>query len=391
VKSNKEKINPMELIIKKSELFSMYGEELTDSEKERALRDFHARRPPRWCGLTVHVTINCPFQCAYCYIEDMGFKFDGPRPYPLSSKELVYAILSNPCFLPSRHGTLIAIGAVSEPFIFPSKALEYLRELAKLGNPIQFSTKQYISKNLAEKIASIAIEYNTPISPLITIITMQKYDILERFAPPPEKRLDSIKNLRDAGLKPVLFLRPLIPGINLDEIEDILEAAKDSGAVGVVIGGFRVTRRIINRLESLGLNTVLIKERLKIIDEKQRNVPLPEKKIAMNKAKKKGLITWASTCCANSWNANVPCPSACFIDGPCTKCPNFCSYPADTPNASEVIKALQELNINAKIKGPRVLMLNYPFKGADMLVRNISRRSVKVVKKFKRSISLASN
>ncbi len=370
------KVNPLELISKKQELLLEFSELLTDSEKLRALNDPHSKKPPRWCGITVHFTVNCPFRCAYCYIEDMGFSFNDPRPYSLSGKELAYALLSNPTFLLGRTGTLLAIGAVSEPFIFFNEALDKISWLARLGNPIQFSTKQYISSSLAQKLANISLEYNAPISPLITIITLQNYDALEKYAPPPEKRFDSIKNLRDAGLRPVLFLRPIIPGVNLNEIEKIVRKAKDSGAVGVVVGGFRVTTKILERLESEGINTREIKARLKKIDDVQRNVPLPEKKNILRQIRVVGLIPWASACCANSWNANVPCPSACFISGPCTKCPNMCSYPNDCPDAKLVEDALLKLGVKVRVHGSKVKLLNYPFKGVEMLVRNISRRPV---------------
>ncbi len=374
------RVDPLELIDLKLKLLSEIGNLLNSSEKERAIKDQHSKRLVRWCGLTIHFTINCPFKCSYCYIEDMGFKFSDPKPYPLSGKELVYSLLLNPNFLPGRTGTLLAIGAVSEPFIFLNNALDKLDWLARLGNPIQFSTKQYISASYATKIREISEKYNTPISPLITIITLENADLLEPNAPDPERRLDTIKNLRDAGLFPILFLRPLIPGVNLHEVERILIEARKAGAIGVVVGSFRVTGKIIERLREHEINVSEIEKRVKRIDNVQRPVPLPEKKIIIEKIKNLGMIPWASACCANSWTAKVPCPSACFIQGPCTKCPNNCNYPRDVPNANRVELALLRLGIKARVKGKKVVLENYPFKGVEMLVRNISRR-IPIVKK----------
>jgi len=374
------KFNPIELLENKRKLLLEFGSRLSESQRIKVLNDPHAKRSPRWCGMTIHVTINCPFGCVYCYIEDMGFKFGNPKPYPLSGAELVYALLNNKYFLPGKFGTLIAVGSVSEPFIFPNKALEYLENLAELGNPIQFSTKQYISSSLAEKIANISKEKGAPINPLVTIITLSKANTLEKYAPSPEKRLDSIKNLRDAGLKPVLFLRPVIPGINDREILDVLKAAKDAGAYGVVIGGFRVTMKILNRLKEAGLDVFEIVRRMKIIDNKQRLVPFPEKKRIIEQSRKIGLIPWASTCCANAWNANVPCPSVCFIDGKCTRCPNACHFLRDSPDENLVMEALKRLGIKAKIRNKFVLIDKSEERQIEFLVRTISRRGVKFVK-----------
>ena len=378
------RVKPLEILELKDRLLNEFSVLLSDSEKVRALSDPHSKRAPRWCGITVHFTVNCPFSCAYCYIEDMGFSFSNPSPYPLSGREIAFALLSNPAFLPGVTGTLIAVGAVSEPFIFFSDALGKLRWLARLGNPIQFSTKQYISSTMAENIYRISYETSTPISPLVTIVTLEHYRELEKNAPSPERRLDGIKNMRDAGLKPILFLRPIMPGINSNEIDNILRSARDAGASGVVVGGFRITRKIAERLENLGFDLSEITRRLKKIDDKQRSVPLPEKKTIIEKAKQYGLIPWASACCANSWNAKVPCPSACFISGPCTMCPNMCSYPQHVPQEKEIIEALSRLNIRAEIKGDKMKILNQPFKGISMLVRNLSRRSVILSRRSKR-------
>ena len=44
---------------------------LSPEERREALRDHHAKRPPRPCGITIHTGIGCPLGCAYCYIYDM--------------------------------------------------------------------------------------------------------------------------------------------------------------------------------------------------------------------------------------------------------------------------------------------------------------------------------
>jgi len=378
------KPRPLEIINFKNKLLEQYEHILSEKEKIKALEDPHAFRSPRWCGITVHVAINCPYNCIYCYIEDMGFKHSKPIPYPLSGKELIYALLKNPAFLPGKTGTLIAIGSVSEPFSLPNKALEFIEELSKLGNPIQFSTKSYITPSLANKLATIDNENPSSINPLITVITIEKSNILEPLAPSPEKRFDSIKNLRDAGLKPVLFLRPIIPGVNDNEILDVLKKAKEAGAYGVVFGSFRITERILRKLENVGLNTALIKQRVKKIDYRQRAINLPEKEKFIQLAKNIGLIPWKSACCANSWNAQVPCASACFIDGPTTRCPNLCAFPKNSADKNELAKALDLLGIKARIKGPYVKILNYPHAGVEFLVRTLGRYATILPKHVKR-------
>jgi len=378
------KPKPMALINKKHELLEVYRKELNEEERAKAVKDAHSKRSPRWCGITIHVGINCPYNCAYCYIEDMGFKHRDWKPYPLNGKELVYAVLNNPAFYPGKLGTLIAIGSVTEPLANREHFLDYLEKLARLGNPIQFSTKSYIDEKLSKKISEINKSLPSEINPLITIVTFESYKSLEKGAPPPDKRLKTIENLANAGLKPVLFLRPIIPGINMNEIEQILREAKEHGAFGVVFGSLRVTKRTVKKLEDLGFDTREILKRVKKLDDRQRSINLPEKEDFIKLARKAGLIPWKSTCCANSWNSNVPCPSVCFIDGPTTRCPNLCSYPRNSANDEEIKKALTTLGLRFKIGREYIIIKNRPFKGVEFAVRTLTRRAVKLVGKRKK-------
>ncbi|MET1159446.1 MAG: radical SAM protein, partial [Thermoprotei archaeon] len=227
----------------------------------KALKDPHTRRKPRPCGFTIHTGIGCSLKCIYCYIEDMGFQWS-IREYPLTGLELVYSLLSNPYFVPGERGSLLAIGSVTEPFhgVTRRKTMEYIESIyTYLGNPTQFSTKMYITEREAYELARIS---KSRISPLVTIITIKWAPKLEPLVPPPDKRFETIRNLRRAGLKPFLFLRPVIPGIIEDEYVEILENAHKYGAEGVVIGSLRVTKTIIERLAKIGVPVEEIMYRL---------------------------------------------------------------------------------------------------------------------------------
>lgn len=375
-KRPKNEVKPISLVRNRKKLLQQFKEKLTRKERERAKRDSHSTRDPRWCGITIHVATNCSYSCRYCYIKDMGFKFKHPVPSPLSGKELTFALLNNRSFLPGKGGTLIAMGAVSDPFLVPEKSLAFLTELSKLGNPIQFATKSFLSADMSERIKKIS-RRKSRISPLITIITLAHASVLEPNAPRPEKRFETIKNLANAGLQPVLFLRPVIPKVNTKEVGLIMKKAKKAGAIGVVIGTFRVTRHILNRLEKVGLPTSEVKKRMQKIDEKQRSMPLVEREKLMKKARETGLIPWRSTCCPSSFQSRVPCPSACFLTKFCTNCPNKCTFPKDVPQKQTVEKALNYLRIRGEVKGKNVILRESHI--PKMLVRNLSRRKITTV------------
>jgi len=307
---------------------------LPEESATRARNDYHARKPPRPCGFTVHSVLGCTFACNYCYLPDMGISFSSASPYGLRGEEITYALLSNSYFLPGRLGSLIAVGSVGEPFVDEKgsrKTLEYLAAFSKyLGNPVQFSTKALLSEEHVRALAAMKL----PLSPLVTVISLQNHKVLEPHAPSPEERFLTIKRLRQSGLKPILFLRPLIPGVNLDDVEDIIVEAKNSGAVGVVVGGFRATATNLTRLKKLGVNLSEVEARIKKPPQRGEQVPLSMedlKRKVLNVAREKGLVPFLSACCANNFTAylrdslRAPCPGLDFIEGKfCTECPVGC-------------------------------------------------------------------
>jgi len=315
--------------------------------------DYHARKPPRPCGATVHSVVGCAYRCTYCYLPDMGVSNSVYNTYALSGEEMTYALLSNPSFLPGRLGTLIAIGSLGEPFVDDSafhRTLEHLQAFSRyLGNPTQFSTKSALKETQVRALAAVKL----PLSPLVTLVTLTKSERLEPGAPSPEARLETIKMMRKNGLHPVVFLRPLIPGVNSEEVDDILAASKAHGAVGVVIGGFRVTPLILDRLEKAGFDTSEIRRRVKAELKQGKQLPVElhdVKREALAIAREKGLVPFLSACCANNYTAmlhdglRAPCPGLDYIDGRfCTLCPVNCPSIQTFVDESEVKEFVEKL------------------------------------------------
>ena len=318
----------------------------------KAVADHHAKREPRPCGLTIHPGVGCNLQCVYCYVEDMGFNFRSIKPYGLEGNELAYSLLNNPNFFPTIYGTYLAFGSVTEPFhpIVIKKTLTYLITVDNwLGNPCQVSTKFHVDDNIVLKLASLR---RATINPLITIVTIKRSKTLEPYAPSPELRLETIRSLRKRGLKPMIFLRPLIPGVNDDEIEDIISLGKEAGAYGVIIGGLRVTIKIMERMKKSNFDVKEIEKRMLAVPRGNRQVSVlidDLKDKAIEVAREKGLTPFKSACCANTYNLmlqrnlRVPCPSLCFLRGFCTDCPVNCININVKVDEEDVIYAVNKI------------------------------------------------
>jgi len=302
---------------RKLEVAERLRSKLSDSEVMEAEKDPHARRLPRPCGLTIHTGVSCSYNCIYCYIRDMGFS-GSPRPYPLSGIQLAYALAINPAIALGRGGSLLAFGSVTEPFMPETreKTLEYLSTLSReLENPIQLSTKAYVSKKLAAEVKESCRQGSF----LITIVTLTLHEILEPGAPPPQSRYETMRNLRESGFHVSLFLRPILPGLSFQEFRKIFNKAVESNASGVVLGSMRVTERILDNLRKAGypyINEIL--ERLPEKPHGARQITLREvdlKRRLAAMARELGLKVYPSACAANIEAHGLSC-AACRM-GPC--------------------------------------------------------------------------
>ncbi len=308
-----------EALREKERLRSKLESMLEPREAEEARRDHHARRRPIACGMTIHTGIGCSYGCLYCYVPDMGFPMK-PKPYPLTGLQLVYALASNPYFVPGSYGTLLAFGSVTEPFLPETvgKALEYLRETSRwLGNPQQISTKSVLEDNLLKEFLDAAEER---ISVLISISTLRLANKLEPAAPNPAERFGFMRRLSEALRHVSLFLRPIIPGVTDRELDDILKAAAEAGAKAVIPGSLRVTPGILRRLKASRI--VPVDELLRRLPRSPRGprdqVPLKMsdlKQLVARRAKRYGLHVLPSSCAANIEAHGLGCHACRW--GPC--------------------------------------------------------------------------
>lgn len=78
---------------------------------------------------------------------------------------------------------------------------------------------------------------------------------LEPFAPPPKERVDALKELSDYGYFTTARFSPIIPNVNMDEAEKLIEAFSDTGTEHLLVEFFRGTEKMIDSVEkSTGAN-----------------------------------------------------------------------------------------------------------------------------------------
>ncbi len=279
----------------------------------QALKDWHAKREPRDCGITVHPGIGCDLGCIYCYIADMGFPTDKVEPYPLTGKQLAIALMHNPNVTPGPFGTYVAVGSVTEPFhpLLLDKTFEYLEWLKRLGNYVQLSYKMVFPERRLEEFA----ERSDPnLSVLISVSSIKKAKVLEPKLPPPEMRLEFGEKILKKGKGVALFVRPIIPGITDVEARAILETALSYNIRDVVLGGLRVTRRILENLRRVGAK---LEGRLKRYPRGREQVYVNTwdiRKAMERLANKLGMRVLYTACDANARHHGEVCWDSCLFN-----------------------------------------------------------------------------
>ncbi len=178
---------------------------------------------------------------------------------------------------------------------FPKYTKELLEELLKLGNPIQISTKEvnYELAGLLKKVDALVS------------MCVANDDICRKYEPrrpPPSERLEFCREIKGG-----VFLRPLLPNVDIEEYKRSLERIAEY-TDRVVLGNLRLTGSVRRKL---GVEK-LPRKYFEMKGELERY------------AKDLGLVVFRSACCSNAYKHGVICWGRCWERGFCSSCPNEC-------------------------------------------------------------------
>jgi len=183
-------------------------------------------RPIDWrCfdGYQLDVTRGCSTGCGYCSLAE-GFE---SKPLDISK------LLAGPA--PDKQVYMSPKSDAFAPEALPL-TMRLLKEWLPKGVRVSFITKQFIPDEviglLARHKSQIGIEYS------LARVDRELSDYIEPNAPSPQRRLQVLKNLSDAGFNTLVRLNPIFPGIDdSDEsLTEILDAYKDAGVRQVRVG-----------------------------------------------------------------------------------------------------------------------------------------------------------
>ena len=180
----------------------------------------------------------CEHGCSYCFARpshtymglSAGLDFETKLFAKVGAAELLERELSAPGYQPRT----IAIGANTDPYQPVEREYRITRQvlevLARFNHPVGIVTKNALVTRDIDILGPMAERGLAKVAISITTLDRKLARSMEPRASTPEKRLEAIRKLTEAGIPVSVLVAPVIPAINDHEIEQILAAAKAAGA-----------------------------------------------------------------------------------------------------------------------------------------------------------------
>jgi DNA repair photolyase len=181
----------------------------------------------------------CEHGCVYCFARPTH-AFLGLSPgldfeTKLFHKPDAPALLDRELRKPGYEAAPIALGANTDPYQPVERSLGLTRSilevLAAFRHPVGVITKSAL---IARDIDILGPMAEARLAAACVSVTTLDRDLARRMEPraaTPARRLETIRRLADAGVPTAVLASPMIPGLNDHEMEAILGAAADAGAV----------------------------------------------------------------------------------------------------------------------------------------------------------------
>ena len=180
----------------------------------------------------------CEHGCAYCYARpthaylglSAGLDFESK----LFVKENAAALLEKELAAPKYRPAVIALGANTDAYQPIERQYRVTRSvlevLARTDHPVGIVTKSNLVTRDLDLLAPMAARGLAKVYVSITTLDRDLARRMEPRAPTPERRLEAIRQLAEAGVPVGVMAAPIVPAINDDEIENILTRAYAAGA-----------------------------------------------------------------------------------------------------------------------------------------------------------------
>jgi DNA repair photolyase len=181
----------------------------------------------------------CEHGCIYCFARPThaylglspGADFESKLFAKPNAAELLARELSATGYVPK----IIAMGTNTDPYQPTEKRMRITRSILEVlrdfNHPVGIVTKSALILRDLDILAPMAAEGLAKVAVSVTTLDRKLARTMEPRASTPPKRLEAIRTLAEAGIPTNVMFAPVIPALNDEELENVLSAGKDAGAL----------------------------------------------------------------------------------------------------------------------------------------------------------------
>jgi DNA repair photolyase len=201
-------------------------------------RESSGRLPFAW---TLNPYRGCEFGCKYCYARythefmEMhdGLEFETKIFAKMGSPELLRAELHRA----RDRGQPIALGTATDPYQPAEKQFRVTRSMLQVfsefeGLDFSITTKSTLILRDLDLLVPLAGKHRLSVHITVTTVDARLARLLEPKAPPPLKRLETVRELAAAGIRTGVNAMPILPGLTDSpaQLDRLARAAAEHGA-----------------------------------------------------------------------------------------------------------------------------------------------------------------
>jgi DNA repair photolyase len=192
---------------------------------------------------TINAYRGCSHACTYCFARpthayldlDPATDFDRVIVVKVNAVERLRAELA-----PKRWaGDPVAMGTNTDPYQ-PAEGKYHLTRdlvgvLADAANPFSILTKSTLVLRDRDLLADAARRTDVSLCLSVGTLDPEVWRLTEPGTPPPDKRLDAVARLNEAGVPCSVLIGPILPGLSDTpaQLDAVVRGAVDAGAVSI--------------------------------------------------------------------------------------------------------------------------------------------------------------
>jgi DNA repair photolyase len=199
---------------------------------------------------TINAYRGCSHACVYCFARpthtylnlNVGEDFDRKIVVKVNAVERLKAELSSSKW----QGESIAMGTNTDPYQKAEGKYHLtrgiIRVLADAGNPFSILTKSTLVLRDLDLLMEAASKTEVSLAFSIGSLDREVWRKTEPGTPPPDKRIEAVKRLNEAGIPCGVLIAPVLPGISDadDQLREVVEACVQAGSVSTFALGLHL-------------------------------------------------------------------------------------------------------------------------------------------------------